>query len=101
MCVCVNVPQDEFKRWFLAKVRVMLAPGKDPFSSLDSESTTHMANGHTPHPSDASAKGFIRKYAEYQPVQVHTILPHFGHRYMRIDIIVTHDDQNTCSVTKA
>ncbi|KAF4083388.1 hypothetical protein AMELA_G00140630 [Ameiurus melas] len=67
---------DEFKRWFLAKVRVMLAPGKDPYSSLDSESTTHMANGHTPHPSDSPAKGFIRKYAEYQPVQIHYFTLH-------------------------
>ncbi|XP_053490135.1 polyamine-transporting ATPase 13A3 isoform X4 [Ictalurus furcatus] len=72
---------DEFKRWFLAKVRVMLAPGKDPFSSLDSESTTHMANGHTPHPSDASAKGFIRKYAEYQPVQIRYFTLHSAKYY--------------------
>ncbi|XP_017333775.2 polyamine-transporting ATPase 13A3 isoform X4 [Ictalurus punctatus] len=72
---------DEFKRWFLAKVRVMLAPGKDPYSSLDSESTTHMANGHTPHPSDASAKGFIRKYAEYQPVQIRYFTLHSAKYY--------------------
>ncbi|KAK3533343.1 hypothetical protein QTP70_017177, partial [Hemibagrus guttatus] len=68
--VSVRVLQDEFKRWFLAKVRVMLTPGKDPYSSLDSQSTTHIANGHTPHPSDTAAEGFIRKYAEYQPVQI-------------------------------
>ncbi|KAI5626585.1 putative cation-transporting ATPase 13A3, partial [Silurus asotus] len=61
---------DEFKRWFLAKVRVMLAPGKDPYSSLDSQSTTHMANGQTSNPSDTPGEGFIRKYAEYQPVQI-------------------------------
>ncbi|XP_060797743.1 polyamine-transporting ATPase 13A3 isoform X2 [Neoarius graeffei] len=61
---------DEFKRWFLAKVRMMLAPGKDPYSSLDSQSTTHMVNGHTPHPGDTPAEDFIKKYAEYQPVQI-------------------------------
>ncbi|XP_062868539.1 polyamine-transporting ATPase 13A3 isoform X2 [Trichomycterus rosablanca] len=61
---------DEFKRWFLARVRVMLSPGKDPYSNLDSQSTTHMANGHTSHPSNTPAQGFIRKYAEYQPVQI-------------------------------
>ncbi|KAL6469154.1 hypothetical protein MHYP_G00226780 [Metynnis hypsauchen] len=61
---------DEFKRWFRAKVRVMLAPGRNPYISLDSQTTTPMANGHTPHPSDTSADGFIRKYAEYQPVQI-------------------------------
>lgn len=82
MCVHAFVCplQDEFKRWFLAKVRVMLAPGKDPYNSLDSQSTTHMANGHTSNPSGDSA-GFITKYAEYQPVQVHTTYtPRFAQR---------------------
>ncbi|XP_026883180.2 probable cation-transporting ATPase 13A3 isoform X2 [Electrophorus electricus] len=61
---------DEFKRWFLAKVRVMLAPGTNPFSSLDSQTTTSLANGLRPHPSNTPAEGFIKKYAEYQPVQI-------------------------------
>ncbi|XP_066503202.1 polyamine-transporting ATPase 13A3 isoform X2 [Hoplias malabaricus] len=61
---------DEFKRWFRAKVRVMLAPGRNPYISLDSQTTNLMANGHTPHPSDTSAEGFIRKCAEYQHVQI-------------------------------
>ncbi|XP_049321691.1 polyamine-transporting ATPase 13A3 isoform X2 [Astyanax mexicanus] len=61
---------DEFKRWFRAKVRVMLAPGKNPYISLDSKTATPTANGHMPRPSDTPAEGFIRKYAEYQPVQI-------------------------------
>ncbi|XP_053369609.1 polyamine-transporting ATPase 13A3 [Clarias gariepinus] len=61
---------DEFRRWFMAKVRVMLTPGNGPYCSLDSQSTTHMANGHTPNPSDTPPEGFIRKYAEHQPVQI-------------------------------
>ncbi|XP_048107849.1 polyamine-transporting ATPase 13A3 isoform X2 [Alosa alosa] len=62
---------DEFKRWFLAKVRVMLAPGRDPFDDLDSQTTsTSVANGHTTHNSQSPAQELIHKYAEYQPVQI-------------------------------
>ncbi|KAF5894718.1 putative cation-transporting ATPase 13A3 isoform X1, partial [Clarias magur] len=61
---------DEFRRWFMAKVRVMLTPGNGPYRSLDSRSTTHVANGHTPNPSDTPPEGFIRKYAKHQPVQI-------------------------------
>ncbi|KAG7488168.1 hypothetical protein MATL_G00031590 [Megalops atlanticus] len=61
---------DEFKRWFLAKVRVMLAPGRNPFDSLDSQTTPTVANGHTPNPSDSPPEDLIRKYAEYQPMQI-------------------------------
>lgn len=79
--------QDEFRRWFLAKVRVMLAPGSNPFHSLETQTTspsspsspscpfspdsTSLANGHTPHPSDSSpAEELIRRFADYQPTQV-------------------------------
>ncbi|XP_046905428.1 polyamine-transporting ATPase 13A3 isoform X1 [Hypomesus transpacificus] len=58
---------DEFKRWFLAKVRVMLAPGRRPFDSLE---TPAGVNGHVPNPSDTPAQEFIKKYAEYQPTQI-------------------------------
>ncbi|XP_076134723.1 polyamine-transporting ATPase 13A3 isoform X3 [Alosa pseudoharengus] len=62
---------DEFKRWFLAKVRVMLAPGRDPFDDLDSQTTsTSVANGHTTHNSQSPPQELIHKYAEYQPVQI-------------------------------
>uniref|UniRef100_A0A665UUM6 Polyamine-transporting ATPase 13A3 n=1 Tax=Echeneis naucrates TaxID=173247 RepID=A0A665UUM6_ECHNA len=79
---------DEFRRWFLARVRVMLAPGSNPFHSLETQTTSpcspsspscpfsspafpHLANGHTPHPSDGSpAQELIRQFADYQPTQI-------------------------------
>lgn len=82
--------QDEFRRWFLARVRVMLAPGSNPFYSLETQTTfppspsspncpfsslasSSLANGHTPHPSDGStAQELIRRFADYQPTQVGT-----------------------------
>uniref|UniRef100_A0AAR2JC30 Polyamine-transporting ATPase 13A3 n=1 Tax=Pygocentrus nattereri TaxID=42514 RepID=A0AAR2JC30_PYGNA len=56
---------DEFKRWFRAKVRVMLAPGRNPYISLDSQTTTPMANGHTPHPSNTSIRYFTLHSTKY------------------------------------
>ncbi|XP_029904873.1 probable cation-transporting ATPase 13A3 isoform X2 [Myripristis murdjan] len=76
---------DEFRRWFLAKVRVILAPGRNPFHSLETQTTSPspsscptppsasppLANGYTPHPSDGSpAQELIRRYADYQPTQI-------------------------------
>lgn len=76
---------DEFRRWFLAKVRVMLAPGSDPFHSLETQTTSpsslsssfsssvspSLANGHTPHPSDGSpAQELVKRYADYQPSKI-------------------------------
>ncbi|XP_056234149.1 polyamine-transporting ATPase 13A3 isoform X1 [Seriola aureovittata] len=79
---------DEFRRWFLARVRVMLAPGSNPFHSLETQTTSPcspsspscpfsspasppLANGHTPHPSDGSpAQELIRRFADYQPTQI-------------------------------
>ncbi|XP_072293964.1 polyamine-transporting ATPase 13A3 [Eucyclogobius newberryi] len=79
---------DEFRRWFLAKVRVMLAPGSNPFHSLETQTTSTsspsspsrpfsspmsppLANGHTPHPSDGSpAQELVKRYADYQPSQI-------------------------------
>lgn len=58
---------DEFKRWFRAKVRVMLAPGKNPFDCPDSRI---VANGHTPHPAENQTEDSERKHSEYQPVQI-------------------------------
>uniref|UniRef100_A0A4W6DSU8 Polyamine-transporting ATPase 13A3 n=1 Tax=Lates calcarifer TaxID=8187 RepID=A0A4W6DSU8_LATCA len=57
---------DEFRRWFLARVRVMLAPGSNPFHI-----SSPLANGHTPHPSDGGpAQELIRRFADYQPTQI-------------------------------
>ncbi|KAI1891544.1 hypothetical protein AGOR_G00144890 [Albula goreensis] len=77
---------DEFKRWFLAKVRVMMAPGRNPFHSLDSQTTSTVANGHTPHPSDSPPDDLIRKYAEYQPVQIRYFTLH-STKYYWNDVI--------------
>ncbi|KAK1168416.1 putative cation-transporting ATPase 13A3 isoform X2 [Acipenser oxyrinchus oxyrinchus] len=58
---------DEFKRWFRAKVHVMLAPGKNPFDCPDSRT---VVNGHTPHPAENQTEDCERKHSEYQPVQI-------------------------------
>ncbi|XP_037530511.1 probable cation-transporting ATPase 13A3 [Nematolebias whitei] len=82
---------DEFRRWFLARVRVMLAPGSNPFHSLETQTTSPssapslsshsctfsnsasppLANGHTPHPSDGiPAQELIARFSDYQPTQI-------------------------------
>ncbi|KAJ8390400.1 hypothetical protein AAFF_G00107940 [Aldrovandia affinis] len=58
---------DEFKRWFRAKVRVVLAQGKSPFDSLGSQTTL---NGHTTHHSDSPLEDPHRKGARHQLVQI-------------------------------
>ncbi|KTG33048.1 hypothetical protein cypCar_00016181, partial [Cyprinus carpio] len=58
---------DEFKRWFRAKVRIMLAPGKDPYDNLASQTVSHRANDHAHNPSD-SAPGKITRNPEDQHV---------------------------------
>lgn len=45
---------DEFKRWFRAKVRIMLAPGKNPYDSLASQ--TPQANDHAHNHSDSASQ---------------------------------------------
>ncbi|XP_041695692.1 polyamine-transporting ATPase 13A3 isoform X1 [Coregonus clupeaformis] len=77
---------DEFKRWFLAKVRVMLAPGRNPFDSLETQTTPPMANGHSPHPSDSPAQEFNRKYAEYQPTQIRYFTLHSTKYYWNDEV---------------
>ncbi|GLD45649.1 probable cation-transporting ATPase 13A3 [Lates japonicus] len=42
---------DEFRRWFLARVRVMLAPGSNPFHSLDTQTTSPSSPSSPPAPS--------------------------------------------------
>ncbi|XP_008328993.1 probable cation-transporting ATPase 13A3 isoform X2 [Cynoglossus semilaevis] len=79
---------DEFRRWFLARVRVMLAPGSNPFHSLETQTTSPctpsspscpfsspatpaVANGHTTQHSDGRpAQELIKRFADYQPVQI-------------------------------
>ncbi|XP_066565308.1 polyamine-transporting ATPase 13A3 isoform X1 [Amia ocellicauda] len=94
---------DEFKRWFRAKVRIMLAPGKGPFASLDSQTNTAVANGHSPRSSDTPPEEFEKKYAEYQPVQIRHFTLH-STRYYWNDTIQNfvvfkglEDEKVTCS----
>lgn len=85
--------KDEFRRWFLARVRVMLAPGNNPFYSLDTQTSSppssssptcpfsspaspSLANGHTPYPSAASpARELLNKFVDYQPTKVKLAVP--------------------------
>ncbi|XP_077440742.1 polyamine-transporting ATPase 13A3 isoform X2 [Vanacampus margaritifer] len=78
---------DEFRRWFLAKVRVILAPGSNPFHRLETQTTSpsslsspscpfssssqSLANGDTRHSSDGiPARDLIRRYVDYQPAKI-------------------------------
>ncbi|XP_026077341.1 probable cation-transporting ATPase 13A3 isoform X1 [Carassius auratus] len=45
---------DEFKRWFRAKVRITLAPGKDPYDNLAFQTASPLANDHAHKPSDSA-----------------------------------------------
>ncbi|XP_020335960.1 probable cation-transporting ATPase 13A3 isoform X2 [Oncorhynchus kisutch] len=94
---------DDFKRWFLAKVRVMLAPGRNPFDSLETQTTPPMTNGHSPHPSDGFTQELIRKYAEYQPTQIRYFTLHSTKYYWNDEVhnfeVLTglEDREVTCS----
>ncbi|XP_035502734.1 polyamine-transporting ATPase 13A3 isoform X2 [Scophthalmus maximus] len=95
---------DEFRRWFLARVRVMLAPGSNPFHSLETQTTSTcspsspscpfsssasppLANGHTTHPSDGSpAQELIRRYADYQPTQIRYFTLHSTKYYWKDEV---------------
>ncbi|XP_054458122.1 polyamine-transporting ATPase 13A3 isoform X1 [Anoplopoma fimbria] len=107
---------DEFRRWFLARVRVMLAPGSNPFHSLETQTTSpspsspsrpfspHLANGHNPHPSDGSpAQELIGIYADYQPTQIryftfHSTKYYWNDGVQNFDVLTGLDDlQVSCS----
>ncbi|XP_030647267.1 probable cation-transporting ATPase 13A3 [Chanos chanos] len=88
---------DEFKRWFMAKIRVMLAPGKSPFDSLDSLTTPPVTNGHS------ASEDFIRKYAEHQPVQIryftlHSTKYYWNDTVQNFEVLIGLEDLGvTCS----
>uniref|UniRef100_A0A8C5BQU7 ATPase 13A3 n=1 Tax=Gadus morhua TaxID=8049 RepID=A0A8C5BQU7_GADMO len=48
---------DEFRRWFLAKVRVILAPGRSPFHILDTQTTSPSSIPSPDTPTPATGKG--------------------------------------------
>ena len=83
LCSSTVLPQDEFRRWFLAKVRVILAPGRSPFHILDTQTTSPSSIPSPDTPTPATGKGprhqtsqadpnqeLIHRYGEYQPTQV-------------------------------
>ncbi|KAG2462182.1 AT133 ATPase, partial [Polypterus senegalus] len=60
---------DEFKRWFRAKVRFLLSPGKNPFECPNAR-YKNWANGHASHLGEDHSEDFKHIYSEYQPLQV-------------------------------
>uniref|UniRef100_A0A3Q3JU03 Polyamine-transporting ATPase 13A3 n=1 Tax=Monopterus albus TaxID=43700 RepID=A0A3Q3JU03_MONAL len=95
---------DEFRRWFMARVRVILAPGSNPFHSLDIQTTSPsspsspscplsssasstLSNGHTSHLSDDSpAQELFRRYVDYQPTQIRYFTFHSAKYYWKDDV---------------
>lgn len=81
----------------------MLAPGRNPFYSLDTQTTSpnspssptcpfsssaspSLANGHTPHLSGGSAaQELIKRFADYQPTQVATPYQNLNTQQICID----------------
>ncbi|XP_068612938.1 polyamine-transporting ATPase 13A3-like [Brachionichthys hirsutus] len=65
---------DEFRTWFLARVQILLAPGRNPFHDLETQTSSlasSMADGCIHRPSgDGSTQEFIQRFADYQPVQI-------------------------------
>ncbi|KAI1882813.1 hypothetical protein AGOR_G00238780 [Albula goreensis] len=57
---------DEFRQWFRAKVQVMLAMAKNPFSSPDSQTSSIVANGHASNHPDHPLEDTGGKYTNYQ-----------------------------------
>ncbi|TNN84078.1 putative cation-transporting ATPase 13A3 [Liparis tanakae] len=108
---------DEFRRWFLAKVRVMLAPGSNPFHSLETQTTSpppsspscsfsspHLANGHNTHPSDGSPdQELFGIYGDYQPTKIryftfHSTKYYWNDGVQNFEVLTGLDDlQVSCS----
>uniref|UniRef100_A0A8C9REH5 Polyamine-transporting ATPase 13A3 n=1 Tax=Scleropages formosus TaxID=113540 RepID=A0A8C9REH5_SCLFO len=86
---------DEFKRWFLAKVRVILAPGRNPFDNLDSQTTLTVANGHGP------SGGLIRKAQDLQVIRyftLHSTKYFWNDTIQNFEVFIGLEDQKvTCS----
>ncbi|TNM87956.1 hypothetical protein fugu_006177 [Takifugu bimaculatus] len=109
---------DDFRHWFLARVRVMLAPGSNPFYSLDTQTTSppspkcpfsslpspSLANRNTSHPSTGSpAQELISKFVDYQPTQIRYFTFHSAKYYwndamQNFEVLTGMEDlQVTCS----
>ncbi|XP_064848343.1 polyamine-transporting ATPase 13A3-like isoform X1 [Oncorhynchus masou masou] len=77
---------DEFRRWFRAKVHVMLAPGKRPFEGVDLLSPLHIPNGDSIHSFSALQDELQGKYVHIQPVQV-CYFTHHSTKYYWDDLL--------------
>nr|XP_029480022.1 probable cation-transporting ATPase 13A3 isoform X4 [Oncorhynchus nerka] len=77
---------DEFRRWFRAKVHVMLAPGKRPFDGVDLLSPLHIPNGDSIHSFSALQDELQGKYIHIQPVQV-CYFTHHSTKYYWNDLL--------------
>ncbi|XP_038820187.1 probable cation-transporting ATPase 13A3 [Salvelinus namaycush] len=77
---------DEFRRWFRAKVHVMLAPGKRPFDGVDLLSPLHIPNGDSIHSFSALQDEHQGKYIHIQPVQV-CYFTHHSTKYYWNDLL--------------
>ncbi|KAM9795903.1 polyamine-transporting ATPase 13A3 isoform X1 [Syngnathus typhle] len=111
---------DEFRRWFLAKVRVILAPGSNPFHNLETQTTSpslspppfsfsssssSLANGDTHHSSHGiPAQELIRRYVEYPPTKIHYFTLHstkyyWNDRVQNFQVLTGLDDLNVTAAT--
>ncbi|XP_037105129.1 probable cation-transporting ATPase 13A3 isoform X2 [Syngnathus acus] len=109
---------DEFRRWFLAKVRVILAPGSNPFHNLETQTTSpsptpppfsfsssSLANGDTRHSSHGiPAQELIRRYVEYPPTKIHYFTLHstkyyWNDRVQNFQVLTGLDDLNVTAAT--
>ncbi|XP_061680110.1 polyamine-transporting ATPase 13A3 isoform X1 [Syngnathoides biaculeatus] len=97
---------DEFRRWFLAKVRVILAPGSNPFHNLEPQTTSpsspsfpsFVANGDTrPSPDGITARELFRRYVDYQPTKIrfftlHSTKYYWNDRVQNFEVLTGLDD---------
>ncbi|XP_077572941.1 polyamine-transporting ATPase 13A3 isoform X2 [Stigmatopora nigra] len=110
---------DEFRRWFLAKVRVILAPGSNPFDNLETQTTsppspyaqsssfssTSMANGDAHNPSDGvPGRELIRRYVDYQPTKIryftlHSTKYYWNDRVQNFEVLTGLDDIHVTAAT--
>uniref|UniRef100_A0A7N8YE14 Polyamine-transporting ATPase 13A3 n=1 Tax=Mastacembelus armatus TaxID=205130 RepID=A0A7N8YE14_9TELE len=85
---------DEFRRWFLARVRVMLAPGSSPFHRLETQTTSPSSPTTSPldkkHPSHlpdhSPTEELISGYVDYQPIQIRYFTFHSTKYYWKDEL---------------
>ncbi|KAJ8277181.1 hypothetical protein GJAV_G00072300 [Gymnothorax javanicus] len=92
-CTCTQTSLREAQVILLqSTVRVMLAPGRCPFNSLDSQTASPILaighpppsptpTNHTPQPTDSQPHDLIKKFGECQPSQIHYFSLHSTRYY--------------------